>query len=94
MFRGVVKLLRYNIKSLLKFEFIYKLLTIFIFSPLFSYLFKFIMKVNGYKYLTIENVKGFFNHTSTVLMLIILPVVWFTYYFVAKYLKYLERKKE
>ena len=79
MFRGVVKLLRYNIKSLLKFEFIYKLLTIFIFSPLFSYLFKFIMKVNGYKYLTIENVKGFFNHTSTILMLIILLILAMLY---------------
>jgi ABC-type multidrug transport system fused ATPase/permease subunit len=27
-----------------------------------------------------------------VLMLIILPVVWFTYYFVAKYLRRIERK--
>ena len=66
MFFKVRKLLTYNIKTLVKFELIYKLLSVIIFQPVFSSSFKLIMRINGYKYLTFENIVSFITKPSTI----------------------------
>ena len=71
MFFNVRKLLTYNIKTLIKFELLYKLLSLVFLKPLFSFLFKTIMKVNGYNYLTIENIQSFLSKPSTIAMIIV-----------------------
>lgn len=79
MFKNVKNYLTYNFKQLIEFELIYKLLTIFIFSPLFTLLFKLIMKVNGYKFLTIENILEFIKKPLTISLIIILLIIMMLY---------------
>ena len=79
MFKNVCKSLGYNLKTLLKFEFIYKLLTIFLFSPLFSFTFKTIMRATGYKYLSFENILSFISKPVTIFMIIILLIIMTLY---------------
>ena len=70
MFFNVRKLLTYNIKTLIKFELLYKLLTLILLKPLFSFLFKTIMKINGFNYLTLENISSFLSKPSTIIMIL------------------------
>lgn len=66
------KMIRYNLKTLVGFEFFFKLLTLLFFTPLFVHLFDIIMKVRGFPYLTLENIIPFFLHPYTIILLIIL----------------------
>lgn len=66
------RMLRYNLKALVSFELLFKLLSILFFTPLFVHLFNFIMKVRGFDYLTFENMLAFFIHPLTVILLILL----------------------
>ena len=75
MFRKVVKLLTYNFRTLIKFEFIYKMLSVFILSPLFSFFIKLTMKITGYKYITIENILSFFKQPLTITMIVIVSLL-------------------
>ncbi len=75
MLKELKNILHYNFKNLLKFEFIFKLLTIIIFSPLFLSLFNLIMKVTGYNYLTKENFLSFLLNPITIIMLILLFIL-------------------
>ena len=68
MFFKVRKLLTYNFKTLVKFELIYKLLSVFILKPVFSSSFRLIMKVNGFKYITFENIFDFISKPSTIFL--------------------------
>lgn len=79
MFKNVKNYLTYNLKTLVKFELLYKLITIFIFSPLFTLLFKIIMKINGYKFLTIENILEFAKKPSTIVLIILLLIIMMLY---------------
>ena len=79
MIKNVSKLLKRNFKVLIRFELIYKLLSLFIISPLFSLLFKLIMKTNGFKYLTFENIFDFIKMPSTIIMVFILLVFMMIY---------------
>lgn len=79
MVRSVTKLIRVNIKNILKFELIYKLLTLFIFSPLFTIIFKGIMKSTGYSYLTIENIIPFFKTPQAIIMIFFLLLFMMIY---------------
>lgn len=72
MIKEIKKISHYNFKNLLKFEFIFKLLTVIVFSPLFLGIFNFIMKITGYNYLTKENFLNFLLNPLTLIMLIIL----------------------
>ena len=60
---------------MLKFEFVFKLLTVIIFSPLFLCLFNLIMNITGYDYLTKENFLSFLLNPITIIMLIILFIL-------------------
>ncbi len=75
MRKKLKRILGYNIKALIGFEFIYKVLSTIIFVPLFLMLFKFITKVSGYSYLTFENVVSFLLNPLTLLFLLILLIL-------------------
>ena len=75
MGKKLKRILGYNIKALIGFEFIYKVLSTIIFVPLFLMLFKFITKVSGYSYLTFENVVSFLLNPLTLIFLLILLIL-------------------
>lgn len=75
MLKNLKKLAHYNFKNLVTFEFIFKLLTVIIFSPLFLWLFNLIMKITGYTYLTKENFLSFLLNPLTLVMLLILFIL-------------------
>lgn len=73
------QMIRYNLKTLVGFELFFKLLSIFLFTPLFLHIFDFIMKVRGYHYLTFENILPFFFHPITLFLLIFLVLLMMVY---------------
>lgn len=73
------EMLLMNRRTLVGFEFVFKLLTVLIAVPLFSGAFKLIMKVTGYSYLTLENVAAFILHPVTLLSLIVLIILMTAY---------------
>ena len=62
----VLLLLKYNWKSLLGFELLYKLLGGAIVVPLIYGMSQWIMKITGYHYLTLENLKRFLKNPFTL----------------------------
>lgn len=66
------KVFSYNMKNIIKFEFIFKILSAIIFTPLFLYLFNSIMRITGYNYLTLENIFSFLLNPITIILLICL----------------------
>ena len=70
--KQVLNILNFNWKSLIGFEIIFKLLSLMIFTPLFVMDFNVIMKLTGFKYLTLENIGSFLLNPLTLVMLIIL----------------------
>ena len=79
MRKSIRNILGYNIKSLVGFELIYKLVSVFIFTPIFLTLFDLITKVSGYKYLTFENVIAFLSKPITIIFLFLL-IILITFY--------------
>ncbi len=75
MLTKLKNIFHYNFKNMLKFEFIFKLLTIIIFSPLFLKLFNLIMNITGFPYLTKENFFSFLSNPLTIIMLILLFIL-------------------
>lgn len=69
------KMIRYNLKTLVGFEFFFKLLSVLLCPPLFVHLFDFIMKVRGFPYLTLENMISFFIHPYTIILLLFLFLI-------------------
>ena len=69
------EMLLMNRRTLIGFEFVFKMLTVLIAVPLFSGAFKLIMKVTGYSYLTLENVAAFILQPVTLLLLIVLIIL-------------------
>ncbi len=79
--KKVLNLINYNLKSLVAFEAIYKILSFTIFMPLFLNIFKLITKLTGYNYLTIENFLSFLINPVTIVLLIILLFLMMTFTF-------------
>lgn len=79
MRKAVKNLLKYNGKSLIQFEVIYKLLSTMVFVPLFLSLFQWITKIRGYSYLTFENLFSFILHPVTLFFLFFL-LLFLTFY--------------
>jgi len=70
------KLFRFNLSTLIKFELIFKLVALVLFSPIAVLLLRFAMKVTGYSYITLDNVFSFIIHPfSLILLLLVLAVV-------------------
>ncbi len=72
MFKNFKKILTKNLWQVIKFEFIFKILTLLIFMPLFLNGFKFIMHLTGFSYLTFENAVSFITKPITLISLLIL----------------------
>lgn len=74
--RLVLLLLKYNWKSLIGFELLYKLLGAAIVVPAVYRTSQFIMKLMGYHYLTLENLKRFLRNplTFVVFILVLLAI--------------------
>ncbi len=79
MRRTIRKILGYNIKSLLGFEVLYKLLSTIIFTPIFLAIFQGITKLSGYSYLTFENCLSFLINPFTIFFLVLL-LLFLTFY--------------
>ncbi len=75
MRKKLKNILKYNLKTLLGFEFIYKIITSIIFIPLFLSIFKLITKVSGYNYLTFENIFSFLINPITIIFLLTLFIL-------------------
>lgn len=71
MFKEAKGILLKNVKRIIGFELIFKLLTAIIVSPLIFQVFKFIMKVTGHSYLTPDNFLGFLIHPVTIIFIIL-----------------------
>ena len=70
MFKDFKKILRYNGKNIFEFELFYKIITIFIISPLFINLFNITMKLNGFTYITRDNIISFISKPLTIILMI------------------------
>lgn len=70
IFNGI----RYNFKTLIKFEIIFKLLLALIIMPMALFGFNLCMKVTGYSYITLENLFGFLLNPLTIILLFIVII--------------------
>jgi len=77
--RTIWRMLKCNFKTIVGFELLFKLSSFIIFTPLFMRIFNEIMKINGYTYLTIENVGAFLLKPLTLFMLMILILLMTIY---------------
>ncbi len=77
--KKVLEILKYNIGPLIGFQFLFKILTIMIFTPLFVKEFSIIMKITNYQYLSLENITSFLLNPLTMIMLIILILLMTVY---------------
>ncbi len=77
--KRVLEVLKYNMGALVKFELIFKLLSLLLFTPIFMKSFTLIMKLTGYNYITIENVLSFLIQPLTLVMLLILILLLTVY---------------
>ena len=73
------RLVNRNRRALAEFEIVFKLLTFLVAVPLFSGSFRLVMKMTGYRYLTVENVLSFAVHPLTLLSLLVLLLVMTAY---------------
>ncbi len=78
-FRQTWQMLSYNFKTLIEFQFIFKIISLTIFTPLFIKCFNLIMNLTGYKYLTLENISSFLINPLTIILLLILILVVMIY---------------
>lgn len=69
--RQLRKILSINGKTLIGFEFVFKLVTVLIGMPLFLGMFDLVMKISGYSYLTLENVVLFLVHPFVIFFLLL-----------------------
>ena len=77
--KKISNMLKFNLKTLISFELLYKLITVIIFVPLFLSIFSLITKISGYNYLTLENIFSFLTN-PLVLILILLLLILITFY--------------
>ena len=77
--KKISNMLKFNLKTLISFELLYKLITVIIFVPLFLSIFSLITKISGYNYLTLENIFSFLTN-PLVLILILLLLIVITFY--------------
>jgi len=72
--RKVVNVLLYNIKPLIVFQILYKILLSVILVPVFIGTFRFVMFITGYKYITLENINNFLFNPITFIFLFLIIV--------------------
>ena len=70
-----IKLIKNNIKTVIEFEIIYKLIVSLLIIPISIAGFNFVMKCSGYTYLTGENILGFLINPINLLFLLIMIII-------------------
>lgn len=75
MFFNVTKTIKYNFKNFLILELFFKFGSFLFFTPCFIYLFNLIMKVSGYSYLTLENIRSFLLNPFTIFLILLLLMI-------------------
>ena len=72
--KNLYQLNRRNIKPLVRFELLYKVLLGLILIPCATFLFRLTMKVTGYPYITAENVSAFIKNPITIILVLMIGV--------------------
>ena len=72
--KNTFKLINYNFKTLFFFELLYKLIITVVFTPLSVFIFNLTMKLTGYNYLTLENIRSFLLTPITIFILLLLLI--------------------
>ena len=72
--KNIYNMITYNFKTLLVFEFLYKLIIGLIFIPSIIGIFNLTMKITGYNYLTIENILNFILNPITIIFLLFIII--------------------
>ncbi len=67
----VLKMMRYNQRTLIWFEILYKLIGVTVFVPLLYGSFYMSLNITGYRYLTVENLRHYLSHPLVYLLLAI-----------------------
>ncbi len=77
--KKTLEMLKYNQKTLIQFEFFYKIISSLLFIPLFLWIFNFTMKIAGFSYLTLENILAFLLNPFSLFMILLL-IMFMTLY--------------
>ena len=72
--KKIKDIVKYNLKTLIKFEFLYKIALALILIPLAILEFNLTMKLTGYSYLTLENIAGFLLNPITLILLFLIII--------------------
>ena len=72
--KNICNIIKYNFKTLIRFEFLFKLALALILMPLAILGFNLTMKLTGYSYLTLENITGFLLNPITIFLLLIIII--------------------
>ncbi len=72
--KNIYNMITYNFKTLLVFEFLYKLIIGLIFIPSIIGIFNLTMKITEYNYLTIENILNFILNPLTIIFLLFIII--------------------
>ena len=75
----LIKVLKYNAVDIVLFEFIFKLVSMFIMSPIIYGIINIIMKITNYKYLSLENIIDFAKNPVAIILLLIV-ILLMTFY--------------
>ena len=70
--KNIYNMITYNFKTLLVFEFLYKLIIGLIFIPSIIGIFNLTMRITGFTYLTIENILNFILNPITIIFLLLI----------------------
>lgn len=72
--KNTLKIIKFNLKTLIKFELFYKFILAIILIPMAIECFNLTMKLTGYTYLTIENILSFLLNPITIILLLLLII--------------------
>ncbi len=73
--KNTISMISYNFKTLIIFEFLYKIISSLIILPISISSFHFIMNRLGYLYLTTENISSFISYPFTIFIMIFLFIL-------------------
>ena len=72
--KNTLKIFKYNLRTLIRFEFFYKIILTIILIPIAIESFNLTMKLTGYTYLTLENILSFLLNPITFILLLLIII--------------------
>lgn len=72
--KNTLKILKYNLRTLIRFELFYKIILTIILIPIAIESFNLTMKLTGYTYLTLENILSFLLNPITFVLLLLIII--------------------